>query len=625
MPANSPLRQLARRMGILDGYRDQGGTQRRTTDGTRVALLAAMGIDAATPGRAREALAEARRAAREAKPAGGLDLPARCPDVADALRGHRVWGITANLYSVASARNWGIGNTGDLARLVEWTAAQGGAFVGVNPLHAIRNTGHEISPYGPLSRLYRNPLYLDVTHVPEWLEEPDLTDERRARALRGTPQVEYERVRTLVLPVLERLHARFVAGAPAARRAAYDAYRAREGAVLDEYATFCAIEEYLGAQHIAPTWWGAWPDALRDPRSGAVRELGAKLAARVDFHRWIQFELDRQLEQVAAHARARGMPVGLYQDLAIGTPGGAADVWSRQHLFARGVSIGAPPDPYTATGQVWGLVPLNPHRLVADDRFEYWALLVRSAMRHAGALRIDHVLGLFRQFWIPDGGTGKDGAYVRFPREAMLGVLAREAHAARAIVVGEDLGTVPPEVPPALERWGILSSKVMYFERDSRRGYRPARSYPRMALATVNTHDHAPLAGFRAGGDIEVRAALGTLPPRAAAAARRERARERAEMLAMLREEGLLDPAREPDTRELTIAVHAWLRRTPCWMVGLSLDDLAGEETQVNVPGVAVERHRSWSRRMRAPLETLLADRDTILRLGEERRWEPPA
>jgi 4-alpha-glucanotransferase len=295
-------------------------------------------------------------------------------------------------------------------------------------------------------------------------------------------------------------------------------------------------------------------------------------------------------------------------------------------LFLDGATVGAPPDPYAAAGQNWGLPAINPHRLAADG-YAYWVRLVRAALRHGGALRIDHILGLFRQYWIPAGMRAADGAYVRFPAEDLLGILALESVRANALIVGEDLGTVPPEVPPALERWGMLSSKVLYFETDAKRGrFKPPDTYPRLALTTANTHDMPSIAAFWRELDIDLRAKVGAIPTkRAVDRARRERAVAREALAMALIEEGLWPVGEEPTTDlALREAVHSFLRRTPSWLVGLSLDDLVGQVEPVNLPGVASDRWPSWTRRMTMSLEAMTGSADVQRALGVERQWIPP-
>jgi 4-alpha-glucanotransferase len=491
-----------------------------------------------------------------------------------------------------------------------------------------------VSPYSPVSRRFRNVLYLDVEAVPELVDAPEARallaaapHAERLRAARAAPHVDYEGVMAAKRPVLEALH-RAARRLPAgdARRADYARFLAREGEALDRFATFLALDEHFRPRGCG--WWREWPAEYHDPRDAAVAAFRAAHAEAVDFHRWCQFALDRQLGEVAWRARERGLAVGLYQDLAIGASPSSADVWGEPELFLRGVSIGAPPDPLGPEGQNWGLPPMDPRRL-AGRGFAPWAELVRSAMRHSGALRIDHVLGLFRQFWIPEGMDGRHGAYVRFPSDALLGVLALEATRAGALVVGEDLGTVPPEVPPAMARWGLLSSKVLVFEREADGAFRAPRAYPRMALATANTHDLAPLAGWWAGRDVALRRDVGLVAEdHAVAAAQAERVVERARLVALLVDEGLLDPAAcagdpgEPssyDARAIRAAVHALLRRTPSWLVGISLDDVLGEAEPVNVPGVGPDRFPVWRRRLGVELEALATQPGLDHVLGVER------
>ena len=538
--------------------------------------------------------------------------PPSCP-----IPERRTFGIIANLYSLRGAGDFGIGSFSDLATLAEWSARQGAAFVGVNPLHALRNTGADISPYRPLSRIYRNPLYLDIEAVPEFAESHDararLASSRvqtELAALRASSSVQYERIAALQRPILESLYGTFEArhlGRHSERGLAYERYVEQEGLPLDRFAMHCALEEYLSAKHGSLLTWRDWPVGFRDPQTPDVGGLGAAYPHVIHFHKWIQFELDRQLAQTAQRGADAGLSVGLYQDLAIGSADDGADVWSHQHLFLDDVSLGAPPDDYAADGQNWGIPPIDPRRL-RQHRYEFFITVIRSALRHSGALRVDHVLGLFRQFWIPRGMSGSRGAYVRFPAQDLLAILAVESTRQRAVIVGEDLGTVPPEVPGTLKSWGILSSRVMLFQHDAAGRFRAAAAYEPLSLTTADTHDMAPLEGWWRGRDLELREQLGLFETDAAADdARVARERERIGLAERLAEDGVITDAGavQQGGEPLRDAVHGFLRRTPALLVGLSLDDLTGEVEPVNVPGVSPDRFPSWTRRMSTPLESL--------------------
>ena len=537
-------------------------------------------------------------------------VPWKCvtPDMLLGRRSARAMGVIANLYSVRREHDWGVGDFGTLTQLVEWAAARGAQFVGVNPLHALFNRGWEVSPYSPVSRLFRNPLYIDVDSVPEVAESeearailnaPDCR--RQLRALRESPLVDYEGAIELKLRVLAEAHRSFRARKAGERRRAYGDFIRRQDPEITRFAVWMALAENSGVPD-----WRQWPAALRTAHDPAVTAFASAHAERVDFHKWLQFECDRQLQHVAERARVLGMRIGAYQDLAIGTNPGGSDTWSYPDLFLSGAHVGAPPDPYAADGQNWGLPPMNPRALRAQCH-RYWIQLLRRAFQHAGALRIDHVMGLFRSFWIPEGLSGKEGAYVRFPAEDLLGILALESVRHDALVVGEDLGTVPGEVPRALERWGILSSKVLYFERDARgRGFKPARSYRPSSLATANTHDMPTIAGFWTERDIEIRERVGLL--RSAAEVRRAKRDRAADKRALLARLDLSFPRHfeEPTfPRRLTGRVHEFLCSTPAQLVGMSLDDLTGEVDPVNVPGVGPDRYSSWRRRTRMTMEEI--------------------
>jgi len=530
--------------------------------------------------------------------------PVSCLRVDERLHGRRAFGVMANLYAVRSARNWGCGDLGDLRALVRRTAGWGGAFVGINPLHAVANTGLDVSPYSPLSRLFGNPLYLDVAAVPEARAAggpgPARTLAERVEALRAAAGVDYEGVYAVKRAALATLHERFRQlggrGPTARRRRAYEAFGRRRGPALESFATFMALAAVHGAD------WRRWPAPLRAPEAPGVEAFRRRHAGLVDLERYLQFEFDRQLGVVGEAART-ALAVGLLGDLALGSAPGGADTWSFPGLFATGARLGAPPDDYAATGQDWGLPPIRPDALRAAG-FGYWIEVVRSAMRHVGAIRLDHVMGLFRQFWIPPGADARSGAYVRFPEQELLAILALESRRHGVLVVGEDLGTVPRGLSATLRRRGILSTRVLLFERDARGRFKPSRAYSRRALATVTTHDLPPLAGFWSGADLDLRAEIERLPPAAIARARADRAAARTRLRARLVAEGFR-LADDPDAGRLAAAAYGFLARTPAPLIGIALDDLTGETVPVNLPGVGMDRYPSWTRKSGVPLERL--------------------
>jgi 4-alpha-glucanotransferase len=530
--------------------------------------------------------------------------PGSCHAIMETLGSQRTWGLAANLYSVRSARNWGVGDLGDLRGLVGLVAAYGGAFVGLNPLHAIPNAGHGVSPYSPLSRVFRNPLYLDVEAVPEW-RKVVAGQQSRASPSRPSPHgddgwIDYDAVLAAKREALRSCHGRFAHVSehhPHVQRVkAYDAYRRQHAGALEGFATFMALADRFG------TDWRAWPPRYRSCDGTAVEEFRRVHHAAVDSHRYLQFELDRQLGNVGTAART-SLAIGLYGDLALGSALGGADTWSWPGLFATDARLGAPPDDYSATGQDWGLPPLRPHAL-RQSGHRYWIDVVRSAMRHVGALRLDHVMGLFRQYWIPPERDGRAGAYVRFPAEELLAVLTLESRRRRVLVVGEDLGTVPAGLTHALRRRGILSTRVLYFERDARGAYKPAKAYSARSIVTATTHDHPPLSGFWHGTDLDLRADAGSLDRAELAQAYAERRIARSRLRRRLAAEGF-PVGEDPTPERLAAAVYEFLAHTPAPLLGIALDDLTGETVPVNLPGLGMDRYRSWSRRLGVAVEHL--------------------
>lgn len=630
MARRPTLRALAERAGILLEWEPAGGGRARVSDATAEALLAALGHDASDEAAARRSLKRLAEREAGAPRTGRRRRPRpRCPGVEERLGRRRVFGLWANLWSLrGGAWDLGHGHLGHLRELVRMASEAGAAFVGLNPLHALRRG--DASPYSPTSRLFRHPLYLDPGAVPRRLAEaPGVRAALAAPRLRrgvatrsAADQVDPAATASLLDPVLRTLHDAARADPASERRLA--AYRRRGGALLRDFATFCALEEHLAAAG-HPRDWRRWPRELRHPEADGVRRFRARHARAVDRHVWVQHELERQLGLAAEGARRGGLAIGLYQDLALGSIASGFDAWAFPEVFLPDVSLGAPPDAYATEGQDWALPPAHPERLLASGYFEH---LLDAVLAHAGALRIDHVMGLFRQWWVPRGACARDGAYVRFPADALLDALAERSRAHGAMVVGEDLGTVPRGLSARLARRRILSSRVMLFERDHRGAFKPARRYSRWALVTANTHDLPPLRSWWTGRDLALRDELGLLPE-GLDAARRERAEERRALCRRLVAERCLaapagraggagadGDAAEPSYPELARAVHAFLARTPAPLVGVGLDDLAGETEPVNVPGVSQDRHPSWTRRLGRRVSDLGRDTEVARILG---------
>ncbi len=544
--------------------------------------------------------------------------PTRCWTVEEALGSGRGWGIWTNLYSLRSRRNWGVGDLTDLRRLAHSAARYGADFLGINPLHAVWNTPQRVAPYSPVSRLFRNLIYLDIEAVPELSRCPAAQRLVSARsfqqelaALRAAEVIDYPRIAALKLRAMQWLFQVFAQDImnrrSPARRAAFLTFLERGGVPLAQYLQFMALAERFSRPPHLATDWRRWPAKLRDlGLCGCPGDIAGDVTAW-DLHLFVQFELDRQLALVQRTARKAGMSLGLYGDLAVGSARDGSDMWAHRDLFVEGATIGCPPDPLAERGQDWNLPPLNPHTLRASG-YRYWISLLRSACAHVGMLRLDHVMGLFRLFWIPLGRPASEGAYVRYPAEDLLGIVALESRRNRVVMVGEDLGTVPPEVPPALADRGILSCRVLYFERTGRRFKAPATYSPR-ALAAVNTHDFAPQAGYWTARDLDLRRTLGLLTRREWEQAVARRHRERIALIRTLRNARLLTKGDAEDVAAIVRAVHLFLARARSPLVALSWDDLAGEWKPVNLPGVGPKQFPSWSRRMALTQEKLTKDR----------------
>jgi (1->4)-alpha-D-glucan 1-alpha-D-glucosylmutase len=545
--------------------------------------------------------------------------PSRCYQPDALLNGARAWGLSAQLYSVRSHRNWGIGDFTDLVRVVEIAAGLGADAVGLNPLHALfPDQPERSSPYSPSSRLFIDVLYLDVEALPEFAECDEVrgivqgeTFQTRLSALRRSELVNYPGVARAKLEMLAKLYAHFRARHVAGRTdhaRAFEAFAAERGEALQRFALFHALESHFRSENPKSRGRGEWPDDYRDPSSGAVAAFARAHEAEVDYHAWLQWHCERQLAHAAARARDLGMTIGLYLDLAVSVAPDGADAWRWRDSLALGVGVGAPPDDFNPRGQDWGLPPFDPFRL-RDDAYGPFRETLAANMRHAGALRIDHVMSLMRLYWVPAGASPADGAYVHYPLADLASLLALESVANRCLVIGEDLGTVPDEVRAVLARLAILSYRLLYFEQDDEARFKPPSAYPADALVAATTHDLPTLAGWWVAHDLALRDRL-NLFPTAALRARQiaARPRERVELLAALAREGLLpesaaDPAHVPPmSPELATAIEVFLSRTPAKLVMVQPEDAFGQREQANLPGTTHE-HPNWCRKLEVPLE----------------------
>jgi 4-alpha-glucanotransferase len=534
--------------------------------------------------------------------------PRRAFGISDLGAGERLWGLTAPLYSLRSETDWGVGDFGDLGRLAQLCAGLGAAFLGINPIHAQLPAAPErYSPYSPSSRRYLNVLLIAIEQVPELalseaaqalLASPDFQE--RLERVRGAKLIDYPAIAALKLEVLALLFESLRAHPRSPRWATFEAFRREAGPSLERQTLFDALFEHFRGQDPAHHTWRTWPLPYQDIASAEVARFAAAHRDRVAFFAYLQWLAHDQLEQAQRQAVA-GMPVGLYLDLAVGVTPDGAEAWAHQGSIVSGASLGAPPDEFNEGGQNWGLAPLSPHAVRARAYAPLIEIL-RSGMRHAGALRIDHILGLQRSFWWPAGGA--PGAYVRQPVDDLLGVLALESHRQRCVVVGEDLGTVPGGLRRLLDRTGVLGCSVLYFEREQDGSFRRPANYRQRSVASIGTHDLPTLAGFWAGRDIDWRGRLGLYgDPQQAGHERQARRTELTGLLRLLEVEGLLPPGLDPSAPPsalpwpVAVALHRMLARSPALLMVLQIEDALGAIEQANLPGT-IEQHPNWRRRL---------------------------
>ena len=529
--------------------------------------------------------------------------------------GQKMWGIAAQLYLLRSESNWGIGDFTDLRELIDIAAGWGASVVGVNPLHSLFiDDPEQASPYAPVSRLYLNILNVDVTAIPEFATCQDakrlLMSADFAVALaevRTKNLVDYRAVADLKLPVLDRVYSHFATAAGIERRRALETFVQDRGEGLERFCTFQAIRLELVRKNRSPENLQEWPEELRDANSPGIDEFVASHRKEIDFLIWAQWIADTQLRDAASSAKAHGMTLGLYRDLAVGSSAAGAEVWTNPGVMVGQAHAGAPPDVLNPAGQDWGLPPFNPRGL-RESGYAQFIELIRANMRYCHALRIDHVIGLQHLYCIPAGHKPDQGAYITYPFDDLAGILALESWRNRCLVIGEDLGTLPPGFSEQLNDHGILSYRVLYFEKDSEsEQYIPPNKYPALALATIGSHDLATLKGWWLGNDIAIREQHGLYPdPVEGERQRKARSREKQQLLSALRRQGL-DPGDGNDFWRLSRSVHAFLARSGAAIAMVQLEDLTGEISQTNLPATS-EEHPNWRRRLSKSLEELRED-----------------
>ena len=530
----------------------------------------------------------------------------------------KMWGYAAQLYSLTSKDNLGMGDFGDLAKLVEISAKQKASAIGLNPLHPLyqNNPAHR-SPYSPTSRCFLNTLYIDIKQVPNFTRcqaaqtrfNSEEVQNKIAYA-KQTELIDYPAVADIKYDILALLFNDFITSDPQknAETAEFNHFKDSQGDDLLQLATFEALYEHFRKTDFNAYGWPNWPTAYQSPNSAEVNIFKQQNAERINYFCFVQWLAHRQLKSIANKTAELDMPIGLYLDLAVGCDGSGVDVWSDKAVYVAGAAVGAPPDAMNTLGQDWGLTPINP---VALQQQGYQPLVkaLRSNMQYAGALRIDHILGLMRQYWVAPGMKANEGVYITFPLEDILRIIALESRRNNCVVIGEDLGTVPDGFGEIMARAGLLSYKVLFFERwDSGFFMRPAL-YPAQSMVTVSTHDLPTLAGWWTGKDLEWRQKLSLYPNEVMGQnERNSRIEDRQLLIAALDDLNVIDIRNAPEqapakmNRELNLAVQKYMAQAPSHIQLIPLEDALEVIEQVNIPGT-IDEHPNWLQKLPVSIE----------------------
>ncbi|MEQ4529684.1 MAG: 4-alpha-glucanotransferase [Mixta sp.] len=565
--------------------------------------------------------------------------PQRCYEPQPLLNGEKLWGACVQLYTLRSARNWGIGDFGDLSVMLGQLADRGGDFIGLNPIHSLYPASPEsASPYSPSSRRWMNIIYIDVERVPDfqhseaaqrWWKKKET--QRRVQAARDAEWVDYGAVNQLKTEGLRLAWAQFATrDEQDETRRHFEAFIEAGGSSLYSQAAYDALHAAMLRESSDRWGWPAWPEEYRHAESAAVQQFCRENAEEVRFWLWLQWLANRQFDECWQVCQQRGMSVGLYRDLAVGVAEGGSETWCDPDLYCLKASVGAPPDILGPLGQNWGLPPMDPHVMTARA-YQPFIDMLRANMASCGALRIDHVMSMLRLWWIPYGMTANHGAYVSYPVDDLLAILALESQRNRCMVIGEDLGTVPQEIIGKLRRSGIYSWKVLYFEQESADSYRAPQQWPRQSMASATTHDLPTLRGFWSAGDLTLGEELGLYPDKVVLKGLYEnRERQKQALLKALHEQGCVPKklgkraATLPMSPELNRGMQRYIAESNSALLGLQPEDWLDMEKPVNVPGT-VDQYPNWRRKLSRTLEEMFSDEqiNRLIKDLDQRRRAP--
>lgn len=524
----------------------------------------------------------------------------------------KLWGAFLQLYTLRSEQNWGVGDFGDLKQFLAKMAAQGADFVGLNPIHALFPANPEAaSPYSPSSRLWQNIIYIDVNAVrafqqsekaQQWFNSAEI--QQLLTELRAKDYVDYSAVMQLKLQALNFAFEQF----STEDQTSFNTFIEQSGEPLKTQGTFDALHQWLAAQSGEKGGWTTWAAEYQDYQSPKVAEFQQAQAEKIRFYMWLQFLAAQQLAECDAFAKALKMPIGFYRDLAVGVTTDGAETWADKALFVQGASIGAPPDMLAPNGQSWGLSPMHPAVLNARG-YQPFIDLVRANMKHCGALRIDHILGFARMWWVANGLSAKDGIYVRYPLDDLLAILALESQRHQCVIIAEALGTVPDGILEVLEQKGIFAYNIFYFEK-SDNSYKPLENYPYQAMTTLSTHDLPTIQGYWKGYDFELGEKFDTYPSKAVVRKlKEERSYDRLNIRNAVEKVMSLEPNEVGVTMQFTHQLQRYVAHTNSALFGTQPEDWLNMLEPVNIPGTSTE-YPNWRRKLSASIEQIFANQN---------------